>query len=68
MATTVKQFKDYLATLPEDADVLEIEVLRERSANWQTWTDWVPLELPTEGGYSNEMDIIGKTLCLGRKD
>lgn len=59
--TTVKQLREYLATLPDD---MEVEVLKEKHAHWQTWTEWVPLVIHP---YTGNTNLVGNTLELGEK-
>lgn len=52
--TTVAQLVEYLQTLPQDA---EVDVLREVSVNWSTWTEFTSLEIPDEYGYSDNLEM-----------
>jgi Ran GTPase-activating protein (RanGAP) involved in mRNA processing and transport len=52
--TTVAQLVEYLQTLPQDA---EVDVLKEVSANWSTWTEFTALEIPGEYGYSDNLEV-----------
>ena len=52
--TTVAQLVEYLQTLPQDA---EVDVLREVSENWSTWTEFTSLEIPDEYGYSDNLEM-----------
>lgn len=40
--TTIAQLAAYLATLPQDAEVM---VLQTVSKNWEVWAEWQHLEL-----------------------
>lgn len=63
--TTVKQFREYLATLSDD---LIVRVLTEKSANWSAWTEFVPLELPAAGiNYSDQLDVCGTVFDIGQR-
>lgn len=59
--TTVAQLATYLATLPQDAEVM---VLEEYTRHWETSTRWVTLEL---GDCTDTMmqSSDGRTVYLG---
>jgi hypothetical protein len=64
-AVTVKQFREYLATLPDE---LVVRVMEEKSANWNTWTTFRNLELPTtEKPYTDDIDVCNGYLDLGKR-
>lgn len=48
--TTVAQLIKFLQTLPEDA---EVDVMKEVSADWSTWTTFEPLQIPEYGCSDN---------------
>ncbi len=52
--TTVAQLIEFLQTLPEDA---EVDVMKEVSANWSTWTTFEPLQVPDAYGYSDNLEV-----------
>jgi|LakMenEpi03Aug12_release.lakeMendotaPanAssembly.Ray.scaffolds.fasta_scaffold670427_2 hypothetical protein len=52
--TTVAQLIEYLQTLPQDA---EVDVLKEVSANWSTWTEFTSLEIPDKYGCSDNLEV-----------
>jgi hypothetical protein len=52
--TTVAQLIEYLQTLPQDA---EVDVLKEVSANWSTWTEFTPLQIPDAYGCSDNLEV-----------
>jgi hypothetical protein len=54
--TTVAKLIEYLQTLPQDA---EVDVLKEVSANWSTWTEFTPLEIPDAYGCSDNLEVYG---------
>ena len=53
--TTVAQLIEYLQTLPQDA---EVDVMKEVSADWSTWTTYAPLEIPDAYGCSDNLEVF----------
>ena len=52
--TTVAQLMEFLQTLPEAA---EVDVMKEVSADWSTWTTFEELQIPDEHGYSDNLEV-----------
>lgn len=52
--TTVAQLIEFLQTLPEDA---EVDVMKEVSADWSTWTTFEPLQIPDAYGCSDNLEV-----------
>lgn len=64
--TTVKQLREFLATLPDDT---EVRVLETITRNWETYTKFVPLELPEKADhpFTNNLSVFGNHLDLGEE-
>lgn len=60
--TTVSQLIEYLQTLPED---FKVHVAVKHDRDWYSFTEFVPLKLPTEDPGGHHTDIIGDGVYLG---
>jgi hypothetical protein len=64
--TTVKALREFLAQLPDEA---EVRVLKEVTSGYNTYTKWVPLELPKTAELapygSDTLSCDGNTVDLG---
>jgi hypothetical protein len=64
MRATVKDLKKFLETLPED---MPVDVLKEVTREYDTFTTWIPLVLPTKDSPYGNCDVCGKTLEIGER-
>lgn len=58
--TTVKQLREFLATLPDD---VQVRILETRTRNYETFTEFVRLELPekpAEVPFSDSVSFWGR--------
>lgn len=53
--TTVAQLIEFLQTFPQDA---EIDVMAERQGTYSCYTEFEPLQIPDEWGYSDNLEVF----------